>query len=119
VTGEGSFLWIIAILILLISAWLIWRRWWASNNLDLRLKNCDMTLLNSDQMRINEVIQAPYGSTVVNVAQIQVNHGIQISSLPVPNMQMMMPSRVQHQVVMEEVKKTNLQHQEHQIKQQQ
>ncbi|MDP6870107.1 MAG: hypothetical protein QGI21_04980 [Candidatus Poseidoniaceae archaeon] len=67
-------LWVLTIPVLIACGWMVWRRWWSTNNLEGRLRDCDFNLLSSDQFGITEVIQAPQGSVVNNIAQVVIQN---------------------------------------------
>ena len=53
--------------------------------LDLRLANGDMGLLNSDSYRITEVIRAPFGSRIDATPSMVLATGVQMVPVMMPN----------------------------------
>ncbi len=50
----------------------VWYVWYANHKLDARLANGDITLLNSPNYKITELIRAPVGSSVEKVAPMMI-----------------------------------------------
>ena len=67
-----AFLWGIAIICLLLPAWLLWNAWDNSRKLDSRLFFCDDSLLSDSSVKITPVYLAPLGTQVTENARFMV-----------------------------------------------
>ena len=67
-----AFLWVIAIICLLLPAWLLWNAWDKSRKLDSRLFFCDDSLLSDSSVKITPVYLAPLGTQVTENARFMV-----------------------------------------------
>ena len=65
-----AFLWFIALVCLLLPAWLLYNSWNKGRLLNERLENCDDTLLTDSGVKVAQVISAPLGTTVTENATL-------------------------------------------------